>query len=45
MDTHFRVTLFLFAQCLIIMVHNQSTNLFLPCVWLLMTSKAENLYC
>jgi hypothetical protein len=44
-DATFRVTPSPFSQCLIVMSHDPSTFLYVPCVWALMTSKDEYLYC
>jgi hypothetical protein len=44
-DATFRVTPAPFSQCLIIMAFDPSTNLYVPCVWALMTAKCEYLYC
>ena len=44
-DATFRVTPAPFAQCLIVMNHDPTTNIFVPCAWALMTGKNETLYC
>jgi hypothetical protein len=44
-DATFRVTPEPFSQCLVIMSYDPLTNINLPCVWALMTSKSEYLYC
>jgi hypothetical protein len=44
-DATFRVAPHLFSQCLIVMAYDPSTNLYSPCIWALMTSKDEYIYC
>jgi hypothetical protein len=34
-----------FAQCFIVMVYDAGTNVFVPCVYCLMTAKLKHLYC
>lgn len=43
-DATFRSTPAPFYQCLIIMVHDIGTNLYIPCVFALMTGRKEHLY-
>ncbi|KAF0989534.1 hypothetical protein HZS_960 [Henneguya salminicola] len=35
----------IFVQCLVVMSFDASTNLFVPCVWALMSRRNEYLYC
>ncbi|KAF0989626.1 hypothetical protein HZS_3539 [Henneguya salminicola] len=44
-DATFRVTPHSFAQCLIVINFDHSTNFFVPCVWALMSRSNEYLYC
>lgn len=44
-DATFRVTPAPFCQCLVIMALDAATNTYVPCVWSLMTSRNEYLYC
>lgn len=44
-DATFRSTPSPFSQCLIIMVYDQSTEVYVPCVFALMTGKNEYMYC
>jgi hypothetical protein len=43
-DATFKATPHPFSQCLIVMAHDLSTNINVPCVYVLMTSKSEYLY-
>lgn len=44
-DATFRITPAPFAQCLIVMAYDPTTNTYVPTVWALMTSKSEDMYC
>lgn len=44
-DCTFRVVPSPFLQCLIVMVFDYGSNLFVPCVYSLLTSKNEYMYC
>ena len=44
-DATFHVTPHPFAQCLIVMAHDTSTNVHVPCAWALMSGRDEFLYC
>ena len=45
LDGTFRVTPSPFVQCVIVVAFDAATNLNVPCVWALMTSRSEYLYC
>jgi hypothetical protein len=45
LDGTFRAAPPPFKQCVIIVAFDAATNLFIPCVWALLTSKSEYLYC
>ncbi|KAF0985465.1 hypothetical protein HZS_7112 [Henneguya salminicola] len=43
-DCTFRSATAPFTQCLIVMVHDAGTEIFVPCVYSLITSKSESIY-
>lgn len=44
-DCTFKIVPFGFKQCLIIMCFDKCSNLFIPCIYVLLTSKTEYIYC
>ncbi|KAF1740155.1 hypothetical protein MXB_1910, partial [Myxobolus squamalis] len=44
-DATFRVTSASFLQCMIIMGFDPTSNVYVPCVWALISPKYEYLYC
>ncbi|KAF1740598.1 hypothetical protein MXB_1337 [Myxobolus squamalis] len=44
-DGTFRCVPAAFAQCIIIMAWDTVSQLFVPCVWVLVTGKSKYLYC